>query len=206
MEKEIKELTLQRDQAHARVEDMLRECQTPQSWVYMHLHHDKAGSWTDEYSTPSEVSEIMDPLRFEVASRTSHLSEIPSRIQEEQFLSDDTSPRLQEEQFLSDDTSPRLYIDKYFGPDPCQGWEKITMQQSNNYFEEDNITCKDKEVHCIQEITKTNSNPPSPQHSPAPSTGTVTNLKIYNHSSLSSTITMTNRMQHLRRAKAVKQS
>ncbi|KAL8524012.1 hypothetical protein ACS0TY_013828 [Phlomoides rotata] len=172
MEKEINELTLQRDQAHARVEDVLRECQTPTSWVYMHHHHDR-GSWTDGYSSPSEASEIMDPLRFDVASRTSHLSEIPSRIGEEHFLSEIPS-RIQEEQFLSDDTSPRLYIDKYFGPDPCQGWEKITMQQTNNYFEEN--TCKDKEVQCIdQEIsdfTKTKSNAPSPpQHSRAASTG-----------------------------------
>lgn len=163
MEKEIQELTVQRDLAHARVEDMLRECQTPISWVYMH-HHDK-GSDEFSYSSPSEASEIMDPMRFEVASRTSHLSEV--KEEEEQLQ------QVKEEQFLSDDTSPRLYIDKYFGPDPCQGWEKITMHQSNNYFEHNN-TSDDKEdvVRCIQkeEITKTNLNPS--RHARAATIGT----------------------------------
>ena len=163
MEKEIQELTVQRDLAHARVEDMLRECQTPMSWVYMHQHDKGSGSsWTDDYSSPSEASEIMDPLRFEVASRTSHLSE----VKEDQFLMpEEEQEQVKEEQFLSDDTSPRLYIEKYFGPDPCQGWEKITMHQPNNYFQQHNSNNDDdhKDLHCIQKQET------SPQHARAAS-------------------------------------
>lgn len=122
------------------------------------MHNHEKGSWTDEYPA-SEASEIIDPLRFDVASRTSHFSDryegvIPSRI-EDQF------PENNEEQFLSDDTSPRLYIEKYFGPDPCQGWEKIA-QETNKNFEDD---CKD--VQCIEiDFTKRDliSSAPSPQN------------------------------------------
>ncbi|KAK6115257.1 hypothetical protein DH2020_007526 [Rehmannia glutinosa] len=158
MDKEIRELTHQRDLAQSRVEDMLRsggEYQASKSWVEMN-NHEKA-SWASEYSA-SEASEIIDPLRSDVASRTSHFSEryegvISSRI-EDQF------PENNEEQFLSDDTSPRLYIDKYFGPDPCQGWEKIAQENNKNF--EDNC----KEVQCIEiDFTKQNviSSAPSPQ-------------------------------------------
>ncbi|KAI3464881.1 hypothetical protein Pfo_021544 [Paulownia fortunei] len=158
MDKEIRELTHQRDLAQSRVVDMLRsggEYQASKSWVDMNNH--EKGSWTDEYSA-SEASEIIDPLRSDVASRTSHFSEkyegvISSRI-EDQF------PENNEEQFLSDDTSPRLYIDKYFGPDPCQGWEKIAQETNKNF--EDNR----KEVQCIEiDFTKRNmiSSATSPQ-------------------------------------------
>ncbi|KAL6524753.1 hypothetical protein OROMI_030346 [Orobanche minor] len=161
MDKEIKELTHQRDLAQSRMEDMLRsasggEYNVSKSWVDMHSH--EKASWTSEYAA-SEASDIIDPLRSDAASRTSHFSEryegvMPSRI-EDQF------PENNEEQFLSDDTSPRLYIDKYFGPDPCQGWEKIA--QENNSFDDN---CK--EVQCIEiDFTKRNiiSSAPSPQKS-----------------------------------------
>ncbi|KAL8059142.1 hypothetical protein ABFX02_03G067200 [Erythranthe guttata] len=160
MDKEIRELTHQRDLAQSRVEDMLRsggEYQASKTWGYMN-HHEK-GSWTDEYSA-SEASEINDPFRSDVASRTSHFSErydnvVSSKI-EDQFNENI------EEQFLSDDTSPRLYIDKYFGPDPCQGWEKIAQEPNKINIEIDNC----KEVQCIEiDLSKGNqiSNSPSPQ-------------------------------------------
>ncbi|KAG8377873.1 hypothetical protein BUALT_Bualt08G0078900 [Buddleja alternifolia] len=156
MDKEMKELIHQRDLAQSRVQDMLRSSSTSKSWVDMNNSHEK-GSWTDEYPA-SEASEIIDPLRFDVASRTSYISDKyegainPSRI-EDQFLEHN------EEQFLSDDTSPRLYIDKYFGPDPCKGWEKMAHVTDKGF--EDNC----KEVQCI-DIDFTKSNMGSSESSP----------------------------------------
>ncbi|GFP95177.1 kinesin-like protein nack1 [Phtheirospermum japonicum] len=155
MDKEIKELIHQRDLAQSRAEDMLRSASSggyhaSKYWVDMH-HHDKA-SWASEYAA-SEASDIIDPFRSDVASRTSHISEryegiVSNRI-EYPF------PENNEEQFLSGDTSPRLYIDKYFGPDPCQGWEKIASQENNN--KKDNC----KEVKCIEiDFTKRNITTP----------------------------------------------
>ncbi|KAL2458030.1 ATP binding microtubule motor family protein [Forsythia ovata] len=140
MDKEIRELTQQRDLARSRAEDLLHtggEYQNPKPWGD---YHEKR-SWTDEYSA-SEASEIIDITRSDVASRTSHFSDrcegLNSNKLEEPFLENS------EMQFLSDDTSPRLYIDKYFGPDPCKGWEKIAQETDKNF--EDNF----KEVQCIE--------------------------------------------------------
>ncbi|GER26579.1 kinesin-related protein [Striga asiatica] len=136
MDKEIKELTHQRDLAQSRVEDMLRsasitEYNPSKSWVDMH-NHEKSSSWASEYA-PSEMSDIIDPT-----SRTPHISEAVVRSS----AIEDNFP----EQFLSGDTSPGLYIDKYFGPDPCRGWEKMAaVQGQSNGFEEN---CK--EVQCIE--------------------------------------------------------
>ncbi|CAA0821972.1 ATP binding microtubule motor family protein [Striga hermonthica] len=140
MDKEIKELTHQRDLAQSRVEDMLRsasitEYNPSKSWVDMH-NHEKSSSWASEYA-PSEMSDIIDPT-----SRTPHISEAVARSSaiEDHFTENN------EEQFLSGDTSPGLYIDKYFGPDPCRGWEKMaSVQGQSNGFEEN---CK--EVQCIE--------------------------------------------------------
>ncbi|KAL0325800.1 UNVERIFIED_CONTAM: Kinesin-like protein KIN-7F [Sesamum radiatum] len=148
MSKEIRELKHQRDLAQSRVENMLRAGENPasKSWVDMSNH--EKGSWGDEYPT-SEASEMTDPLRSDAVSRGSRLSDrhqgvISSRIE-------DNFPENNEEQFLSGDTSPRLYIDKYFGPDPCKGWEKMAEETSKNF--EDN--CKD--VQCIEiDFTKRN--------------------------------------------------
>ncbi|KAL3639104.1 hypothetical protein CASFOL_017011 [Castilleja foliolosa] len=163
MDKEIKELTHQRDLAQSRAEDMLRSgasggYHTPKSWVDMH-HHDKA-SWASEYAA-SEASDIIDPFRSDVASRTSHISEryegiVSNRI-EYPFLENN------EEQFLSGDTSPGLYIDKYFGPDPCRGWEKTASQENNK---KDSFEDNCKEVKCIEiDFTKSNYEMKSPRSS-----------------------------------------
>ncbi|KAL3640945.1 hypothetical protein CASFOL_015913 [Castilleja foliolosa] len=154
MDKEIKELTHQRDLAQTRADDMLRSAssvryQASKSWVDMH-HHDKA-SWASEYAA-SEASDIIDSFRSDVASRTSHISERYEGIVSNRI--DYPFPENNEEQFLSDNTSPGLYIDKYFGPDPSQGWEKITSQENNKNGFEDNC----KEVKCIE--IKGNVTPP----------------------------------------------
>ncbi|XP_075496001.1 kinesin-like protein KIN-7F [Primulina tabacum] len=142
MDKEIRDLTYQRDQAQSHIENMLKsegEYQASKSWVDMNGH--EKGSWRNEYSA-YEASEIIDPFRSDGASITSRFSDryegVNSRRIEDQFVESS------EEQFLSDDTSPRLYIDKYFGPDPCQGWEKIS-QETDKTLEEN---CK--EVQCIE--------------------------------------------------------
>ncbi|XP_073118578.1 kinesin-like protein KIN-7F [Henckelia pumila] len=152
MDKEIRDLTYQRDQAQTHIENMLKsggEYQASKSWVDM--SGQEKGSWRDEYPA-SEASEIIDPFRSDGASITSHFSDryegVNSRRIEDQFVESS------EEQFLSDDTSPRLYIDKYFGPDPCQGWEKIGQEADKSLGE----SCK--EVQCI-EINFTRGNPVS---------------------------------------------
>ncbi|KAG6435369.1 hypothetical protein SASPL_100241 [Salvia splendens] len=105
MDREIKELTNQRDLAQSRMENMLQH-QTSRAWS-----HDGA-SWTDEYPA-SEASEFMDPLGFDVASRGSQFAE-------------------NNDDLLSSTMSPRVCIDKYFGPDPCQGWEKMAQAGFNS--------------------------------------------------------------------------
>ncbi|XP_057793748.1 kinesin-like protein KIN-7E [Salvia miltiorrhiza] len=114
MDQQIKELINQRDLAQSRMENMLHH-QTSRSWS-----HDGA-SWTDEYPA-SEASELMDPLRLDVVSQSGRYQ---PRIA-------DQFPDNNEEQFLSGTMSPRICIDKYFGPDPCQGWEKMAQQNCTN--------------------------------------------------------------------------
>lgn len=148
MDKEMRELTQQRDLARSRAEDLLHtggEYQIPKPWGD---NYEKRSS-ADEYSA-SEASEIIDTTRSDVASMTSHFSDrcegLNSNKLEEPFFENS------EMQFLSDDTSPRLYIDKYFGPDPCKGWEKIAQETNKNY--EDNC----KEVQCIEiDVSKRNT-------------------------------------------------
>ncbi|KAL3514727.1 hypothetical protein ACH5RR_027444 [Cinchona calisaya] len=148
MDKEIRELTQQRDQSHSRLQNLIQsagEYQGSRSWDALSSVSEpqEKGAWFEEYS-PSEASEIIDPLRLDVSS-VPHFSDKSEGLNfnkhEEQF------PETSEEQFLSDDTSPRMFIEKYFGPDPTQGWEKIAerLDLSN----EDN--CKD--VQCIETDT-----------------------------------------------------
>ncbi|KAH6832033.1 ATP binding microtubule motor family protein [Perilla frutescens var. hirtella] len=122
MDQEIRELKNQRDMAQSRVEDMLRsgsENQSSKSWSY--VQNSDRGSWTDEYSA-SEASEVMDPHRLDVVSRASNSGRY------EGFVATKTDDQFgNEEQFLFNNMSPRLDIDKYFGPDPCRGWEKMAQ-------------------------------------------------------------------------------
>ncbi|KAL1542944.1 kinesin-like protein KIN-7E [Salvia divinorum] len=120
MDGEIKELTNQRDLAQSRMENMLQH-QTSRAWS-----HD-GGSWTDEYPA-SEASEIMDPLRLDVASRGSQSGRYEGAVggrNVDQFAENN-------DDLLSSTMSPRVCIDKYFGPDPCQGWEKMAQASFNN--------------------------------------------------------------------------
>ncbi|XP_071924301.1 kinesin-like protein KIN-7E [Coffea arabica] len=146
MDKEIRELTDQRDEAHFRLHNLMQsagESQGSRPWDALSSMSEpqEKGTWLDEYPA-SEASEIIDPFRLDVGSSISHFYDkgegLSFNKSEEQFA------EYSEEQFLSDDTSPRMFIEKYFGPDPTQGWEKIAERIDLN--NEDNC----KEVQCIE--------------------------------------------------------
>lgn len=134
MDKEIKELTKQRDVAQSRLEAALRtsgDNQVSKPWVepgHLARFHEKS-AWLDEHST-SDTSEAVDPLRLDVSSNM-----------------DKREPQLPEnsdEHYFSDGISPRLFMNKYFGPDPCQGWEKIAQKTDTDSDD----SCK--EVRCVE--------------------------------------------------------
>ncbi|KAL3505357.1 hypothetical protein ACH5RR_035198 [Cinchona calisaya] len=145
MDKEIRELTQQRDHAQSRLQNLIPspgEYQVSKPWDELSsVSEPEKGTWLDEYSA-SEASETIDPLHLDVISSTSHFSDRSEGLSfnkhGKQF------PEPSEEQFLCDDTSPRMFIEKYFGPDPTKGWEKIVERIDLN--NEDNC----KEVQCIE--------------------------------------------------------
>ncbi|KAK2990944.1 hypothetical protein RJ640_020921 [Escallonia rubra] len=145
MDKEMKELIQQRDLAQSCVDDLLRSAgdnELSKPWVgpgQVFVHPEKS-AWPDEYSA-SESSEVVDPLRLDVASNTSRISD---RYDGLNSKCDVQLHENSEDQFLSDGTSPRLFMNKYFGPDPSHGWEKIAQQTDEH--SEDNC----KEVRCIE--------------------------------------------------------
>ncbi|PSR99620.1 Kinesin-like protein isoform 2 [Actinidia chinensis var. chinensis] len=144
MDKEIKELTKQRDHAQSRLQDLLQSAgEDPVSGsLAQHDHLLEPYTQTtflDEYSA-SESSEVVDPPSSDITSNMSHLSDICNGLNKHNFEFSDHS----EDQFLSDDVSPRVVIDKLFGPDPSQGWEMI-VQKHDEEFEDH---CK--EVRCIE--------------------------------------------------------
>ncbi|CAI9116864.1 OLC1v1018134C1 [Oldenlandia corymbosa var. corymbosa] len=149
MDREIRELTQQRDQAHFRLQNLAPpagEYQGSKHWdeqsSVSELHEKIA--WFEEYPA-SEASEIIDPFRFDSGSSKSHFSD-----RSEGPKSNNQIPEPFEEQFLSDDTSPRMVIEKYFGPDPTRGWEKAAQEVDLSIED----TCK--EVQCIEVETSAN--------------------------------------------------
>ncbi|KAL0432381.1 UNVERIFIED_CONTAM: Kinesin-like protein KIN-7F [Sesamum latifolium] len=149
LDKEIRQLILQRDIARSRLEDMLLtggSFGSPKSWIdWQSL---EKGSQTDEYAS-SEASEIIDPFYSDVSSRASHFSDRYDDISSSR--TEHQSPRHDTDQFLSDDISPTLYIDKYFGPEsPDPGWEKI-VEVAGNKLEGTRMAAQ-----CIElDLTKT---------------------------------------------------
>ncbi|KAL0366067.1 UNVERIFIED_CONTAM: Kinesin-like protein KIN-7E [Sesamum radiatum] len=150
LDKEIRQLILQRDIARSRLEDMLLSggsFGSPKSWIdWQSL---EKGSQTDEYAS-SEASEIVDPFYSDVSSRASHFSDRYDDISSSR--TEHQSPRNDADQFLSDDVSPTLYIDKYFGPEsPDPGWEKIAEVAGNK------LECSRLADHCTElDLTKAN--------------------------------------------------
>ncbi|XP_060199775.1 kinesin-like protein KIN-7G [Lycium barbarum] len=129
MSREIRELTEQRDLAQSRVHNLA----SSGSWTELSSvsSPDKA-QWLDDYA-PSEVSECIYPFRPDGISEGLNSNKLGEQI-----------PEPPEDQYLCDDTSPRLFIEKYFGPDPCKGWENIAQRTVQNL--EDNC----KEVQCVE--------------------------------------------------------
>lgn len=116
---------------------------------------DKA-QWLDDYAA-SEVSECVYPFRPDGASTVSQSGRY------EGLNSDklgEQIPEPPEDQYLCDDTSPRLFIEKYFGPDPCKGWENIAQRTIQNM--EDNC----KEVQCVEVDSNTKSTSSNKHSSP----------------------------------------
>uniref|UniRef100_A0A5B7BKM5 Kinesin-like protein n=1 Tax=Davidia involucrata TaxID=16924 RepID=A0A5B7BKM5_DAVIN len=143
MDKEIKELTQQRDLAQSRAEDLLRsvgEYQVSRPWAELD-RLSKFGvqnALVYEYSA-SESSEVIDSLRSDAASITSdRCNGLNSNKHDPQL------PKNSEDHFFSDRISPQLFSNKFFGPDPCQGWEKIAQKTD----EDSEDQCK--EVQCIE--------------------------------------------------------
>lgn len=95
--------------------------------------------WMDDYAA-SEVSECVYPFRPDGYEGLNNSNKLSEQI-----------PDPPEDQFLCDDTSPRLFIEKYFGPDPCKGWENIAQRTVPNL--EDNC----KEVQCVEVDSNTNN-------------------------------------------------
>ncbi|TMX01445.1 hypothetical protein EJD97_024485 [Solanum chilense] len=144
MSREIRELTQQRDLAQSRFHNF------PSSGSWTELSSvsspDKA-QWLDDCAA-SEVSECVYPFRPDGESAVSQYGRyggLNSNKLGEQI------PEPPEDQYLCDDTSPRLFIEKYFGPDPCKGWENSAQRTVQNL--EDNC----KEVQCVEVDLNTKS-------------------------------------------------
>ncbi|MCE3215794.1 hypothetical protein HAX54_003572 [Datura stramonium] len=153
MSREIRELTEQRDLAQSRVHNLA----SSGSWTEVSSvsSPDKA-QWLDDYAA-SEVSEYVYPFRPDGVSAVSHsdgYEGLNSNKLGEQI------PEPPEDQFLCDDTSPRLFIEKYFGPDPCKGWENIAQRTVQSL--EDNC----KEVQCVEVDSNTKSTSSGKHSSP----------------------------------------
>ncbi|KAF8364837.1 hypothetical protein HHK36_033184 [Tetracentron sinense] len=160
MEKEIKELTHQRDLAQCRVEDLLRvvgDDQASRRWTglgdYPKLQVRDA--WEDEY-TISELSVAADPHYLDVGVRTLNTSQHSDRLSgsnsNEHCLQ---LPENSEDHFPSDGIYPRLSIgsSQFVGPDPCQGWEENSQGNGEDFEDQ----CR--EVRCIEiEESGTNRN------------------------------------------------
>ncbi|XP_055836022.1 kinesin-like protein KIN-7E isoform X2 [Solanum dulcamara] len=153
MSREIRELTQQRDLAQSRVHHF------PSSGSWTELSSvsspDKA-QWLDDYAA-SEVSECVYPFRpdgVSTVSQSGRYEGLNSNKLGEQI------PEPPEDQYLCDDTSPRLFIEKYFGPDPCKGWENIAVRTVQNL--EDNC----KEVQCVEVDSNTKSTSSDKHSSP----------------------------------------
>ncbi|XP_059637196.1 kinesin-like protein KIN-7E [Cornus florida] len=143
MDKEIKELTRQRDLAQSRVEDLLQSVGEHQFARALAkpdqlLKPCEQNAWVHENSA-SESSEVVDPHRFDVASNTYERSESLKFNKLELQL-----PENSEDCFLLDSISPQLFMNKFFGPDPCKGWENIVQKSDEDSDDQW------KEVRCIE--------------------------------------------------------
>ncbi|KAA8547461.1 hypothetical protein F0562_003675 [Nyssa sinensis] len=149
LEKEIIDLTLQRDTAQSQVRDLLRligDDGDSMIWVglnqYPHLQVRKS---PESENTIPERSTLADPHSLDAHIRTYDTSQYSHG--HSGSSSDDHYIRLPEfeENFLHNDTSPQLSVSTNFvRSDSGQGWEEI--EEQTNRTSED--LCK--EVRCIE--------------------------------------------------------
>ncbi|XP_031120019.1 kinesin-like protein KIN-7H isoform X1 [Ipomoea triloba] len=125
MDKEIRELMRQRDTAQTWIQDLLHS----RPWAEM-----SEASETPDYQSASDPSEMVGSFISDITSGISHFTD----------SFDDSFDELPDDLFLSGSTSPSIYIDKYFGPDPCKGWENTGHEHHQSF--DDNW----KEVQCIE--------------------------------------------------------
>ncbi|CAN4122933.1 unnamed protein product [Withania somnifera] len=153
MSREIRELTEQRDLAQSRVHNLA----SSGSWTELsNVSSPDKAQWLDDYAA-SEVSECVYPFRPDSVSVKSHSDRyegLNANKLGEQI------PEPPEDQYLCDDTSPRLFIEKYFGPDPCKGWENIAQRTVQNL--DDNC----KEVQCVEVNSNMNTTSSDKHSSP----------------------------------------
>lgn len=147
MDKEIQDLTQQRDQAQFRIKDLLRcassEYLVQRPWDEVSFSSGSLGksAFFEEYGA-SEASEILDPSQLDVGSNLSRFSNRHEDLSIKEH--EDSFPEPSDEQFLCGNTSPTMALEKYFGPDPTRGWEKLAQRIDSS--SEDNC----KEVQCIE--------------------------------------------------------
>ncbi|VFQ69402.1 unnamed protein product [Cuscuta campestris] len=92
----------------------------------------------EDYIDASEASET--PFHHH-----HHIAEASASSRFDDAVVDEAA--IDEDQFLSNDTSPRLFIDKFFGPNPCQDLlQAHRAHRSDNSFASDSC----KEVQCIE--------------------------------------------------------
>ncbi|KVI06504.1 hypothetical protein Ccrd_015148, partial [Cynara cardunculus var. scolymus] len=120
MEKEIEELTQQRDLAQSRLEHLLRVTGVDQNslpWADSGDLHEKGSR--DGYLA-SDMSEMVDPHRFDASLNKYHLSDMKG------------TKTLDENQHFLDENSPMRFLDQHYVPDPSRGPENISQEITRN--------------------------------------------------------------------------
>ncbi|XP_019155935.1 PREDICTED: kinesin-like protein KIN-7J [Ipomoea nil] len=115
MEKEMRDLMMQRDMSQSQVQNLLRS----RPWAEMSCYSD-----TSEYP----ASEVSSATPFQMDAVVARMSSFSDRFEAVTEGYDDS--------FLSDGTSPRHFIDKYFGPDPSKDWHIATHKSSHSFGQE----------------------------------------------------------------------
>ncbi|XP_057975848.1 kinesin-like protein KIN-7F [Malania oleifera] len=160
MNKEIQELTKQRDLAQSQAEDFLQSLgvdKVSRPWAESNqpLDPQVQNAWRDEYSA-SESSDATDFSRLDGDMRTFNISQCPQRLPHLNSNRDYVQfPENSEANFLFDGTSPRLLLTtpRFLNSDPYQCWEEIPQRMD----EDSEDLCK--EVRCIEpEEQSTNKN------------------------------------------------
>nr|DAD40430.1 TPA_asm: hypothetical protein HUJ06_014753 [Nelumbo nucifera] len=147
MEREIKELTQQRDLAQSRLEDLLRVVGDDRaSRLWEALDHQSKfqvqNAWEDESDSSSVAG-------FGTSQYSDRQSNTNSNVRYRHL------PGNPQDRFLSDYTSPQLSngSSEFVGPGPFQNWEGIAQETG----EDNEDLCK--EVRCIEmEASSTNRN------------------------------------------------